>query len=180
MIPLSKPTILAAFKRLGELALKESTQLELNLYGGCAMMLAFERRDITRDVDAIFQPASKARPLIRQVAAEMNLPEDWLNDDVRQFLAPSGPSRDLPLEIPGLRVMVPTASYLLAMKALAARRPLPGYEGDTPDLRFLIRKMGIDSLEEIQQHINRYYPDDVPTPAQQALLKEIIHQATAR
>jgi hypothetical protein len=36
--------------------------------------------------------------------------------------------------------------------------------------------MEIKSLEEIQQHIDRFYPDDVPTPKQQELMKGIIEQ----
>lgn len=140
------------------------------------MMLAFDRKAITRDVDAIFHPADTVRPLITQVAKEMKLPEEWLNDDVRQFLAPRSSMRDLPLDLPGLKVTAPTASYLLAMKALAGRRALPGYAGDEDDLRFLIRKMKIQSIAEVQTHIDRYYPDDVPSDSAKAMIAQIIKE----
>lgn len=176
MKALSKNEILHALRRLGELAREKGLELELSVYGGCAMMLAFDRRAITRDVDAIFQPRNAVAPLIRQVAEERQLPEEWLNDDVRQFLAPQGAMRDLPLDLPGIKVTAPTASYLLAMKALAGRRALPGYDGDEADLRFLIRKMGITTIEDVQEHIDRYYPDDVPSESASALIAQIIKE----
>ena len=140
------------------------------------MMLAFDRRAITRDVDGVFHPTEKVLPLIRQVAAEQGLPEDWLNDDVRQFLATKESLRELPIDLPGVRLTAPTAGYLLAMKALASRRALPGYKGDEDDLRFLIRKLKISSLEDIQAQIDKYYPDDGPSESGRALLQKIIEE----
>ncbi|MGJ8652594.1 MAG: hypothetical protein ACSHX8_04930 [Opitutaceae bacterium] len=179
MKTIGKEQILSALRRLGQLAQEEHIELELSIYGGCAMMLAFDRRMVTRDVDAIFHPSNSVRPLIAQVAEEMQLPEEWLNDDVRQFLAPEGAMRELPLDLPGIKVTTPTASYLLAMKALAGRRALPGYEGDEADLRYLIAKMKIQSFEEVQAHIDRYYPDDVPSEPARALITQIIQEETA-
>lgn len=175
---LGRDEILLALRRLGELAREKKIELELSIYGGCAMMLAFDRRAVTRDVDAIFHPRDTVAPLIAQVAEERKLPEEWLNDDVRQFLAPKGSMRDLPLDLPGIKITTPTASYLLAMKALAGRRALPGYEGDEADLRFLIRKMGITDIEEVQRHIDRYYPDDVPSESARAMIAQIIKEET--
>jgi hypothetical protein len=36
-------------------------ELEVALYGGVVMMLAYDRRTATRDVDAIFRPTEAAR-----------------------------------------------------------------------------------------------------------------------
>jgi len=178
MKKLTKELILVALRRIGELAQQQNIELELAIYGGCAMILAFDRRMLTRDVDAVFHPVESVRPLIQQVAEELSLPEAWLNDDVRQFLAPEGAMRKLPLDLPGLKVTSPTASYILAMKALAGRRPLPGYAGDEADLRFLIRKMNIRSVEEVQSHIDRYYPDDTPSESAIAMIAQIIKEET--
>lgn len=173
---LGKTDVLNAIRRLGELALTEETEVELCIYGGCAMMLAFDRRAITKDIDAVFKPREKVLEWAAIVAREQNLPEDWLNDDVKQFLAPIGAARSLPIELQGVRITMPTASYLLAMKALAARRALPGYAGDEEDLRFLIRKLEIRNPQDVQQHIDRYYPDDVLKPAAEALIARIIKE----
>lgn len=74
----------------------------------------------------------------------------------------------------------PTASYLLAMKALACRQPLPGYEGDLEDLRFLIGKLGIRSIDQVQEHVDRYYPDDVITSAHRKLIEVLIKESKSR
>ena len=140
------------------------------------MMLAYDRKRITRDIDAVFHPSSRIIPLIQQVAKEQGLPGDWINDDVRQFLATSESKRDLPIDVPGIQVTIPSAEYLLAMKALACRRALPGYKGDEEDLRFLIKKLEISSFQEIQEWIDKYYPDDVPSKQDQAFLEQLISE----
>jgi len=140
------------------------------------MMLAYDRKRITRDNDAVFYPSEKVQPLIKQVAEEQGLPVDWLNDDVRQFLATQESKRTLPIELPGLQVTIPTAGYLLAMKALACRRALPGYKGGEADLRFLIRKLGISTFDEIQDWIDKFYPDDVPSAGDRAFLEQLIRE----
>jgi len=173
---ITKSVLIGALTRMGELAQLEGTKLELCIYRGAAMMLAYNAREITKDVDAVVQPSEIGSRLARRVAEEMGLPEDWLNNDVKQFTAPTERTRTLPWEAPGIVLTVPTASYLLAMKALACRRPLPGYEGDVADLRFLIHKLGIATVDAIQQHIDGYYPDDVITPDDAALLQTIIDE----
>jgi len=143
------------------------------------MMLAYEAREATKDVDAVVRPREPALRLSEKVAKEMGLPEYWLNDQVRTFLAPSEQLRKLPLDLPGLHLTAPSAGYLLAMKALACRTTLPGYEGDREDLKYLIRKMSIHSVEEIQKKIDTYYPDDVIPPPQKETLNLWINEVWA-
>jgi len=175
-VSFNRTVIENALRRLGELAQADSLTLELSIYGGSAMMLAFDRKAITKDVDAVFTSTANVQPLIRQVAQEQDLPEDWINDDVKQFLAPIEQKRELPLEFAGLKITVPTASYLLAMKALACRAALPGYAGDEDDLCVLISKMNIQRVEEVQAHIDRFYPDDVLSDTARALIHSIIKE----
>lgn len=169
--------ILRALTRLGDLAADRGLTLEVCLYGGALMMLAYDARTITKDVDAIIRPSVEGRKLAEQVGREMGLPVNWLNDQVRMYVAPSEGLRTLPWEGPGIKMTAPTAGYLLAMKALACRDPLPGYEGDVGDLRFLIRKMGIDSVDEIQAYMDKYYPDDVIMPDHRLLLESLVKEA---
>lgn len=176
MINMDKQLILAALERLGALADDEGLKLEICIYGGAALLLAYESGAVTKDVDAVVLPTKEGKRLSAVVAREMGLPEDWLNDQVKMFAAPKEGLRELPWERRGLALTVPTASYLLAMKALACRKPLPGYEGDIADLRFLLRKMGIQSVEDVQDHIDRYYPDDVLPPADAALIQALIEE----
>jgi hypothetical protein len=165
-----------ALVRLGELADAEGIKLEVCIYGGAALMLAYDSRAITKDVDAVLRPSDAGGRLARRVAHELVLPEDWINDDVKMFLAPREGLRTLPWDSAGIAVTVPTVSYLLAMKALACRKALPGYEGDIADLRFLLHKMDITSVSQVQEHIDRYYPDDVMRPEDEALIAELIKE----
>ena len=119
-------------------------------------------REATKDVDAIVCQGAMAQDLAGQVAKELGLPEDWLNDDVKQFLAEKEAKRQLTEADfgPGLRVSVPTAAYLLAMKLRACRPPLPGYAGDYGDIRFLVKKMGLGSVREAEATHNKFFPHD--------------------
>ena len=172
---LTREMVEKALRRLGDLAAGDEIQLEIALYGGTAMMLAYDRRVITRDVDAVVIPSDVAVRYIRQVAQELSLHEKWLNDD-RVYLGARGQTRPLQQfsDHPGLRIQVATAGYLLAMKALACRDALPGYEGDLGDLEWLIRKMNIQSVEEIQEHIDKYYDDDPVALDKVKILQQII------
>ncbi len=176
MTTLSRELIRRALVRLGELADAEGIKLEVCIYGGAALMLAYDSRAITKDVDAVVRPSDVAQRLTRRVAEELELPENWINDDVRMFAAPREGLRALPWDSAGIAVTVPTASYLLAMKALACRKALPGYEGDIADLRFLLRKLEITSVSHVQEHIDRYYPDDVIRAEDEALIAELIEE----
>jgi hypothetical protein len=176
MKTMDRKTLIKALVRMGELAVKSDIKLEMCIYGGAAMMLAYNSRAITKDVDAIVQPSKLAAKLAKQVAKEMQLSENWLNNEVKMFVAPKEQTRLIPWEAPGIVLTAPTAAYLLAMKALACRMPLPGYQGDFDDLRFLIRKLNIRSVDEIQEQIDRYYPDDVMPKSDVAVLQKLIDE----
>lgn len=62
------------------------------------------------------------------------------------------------------------------MKALACRRPIGAHEGDIGDLRFLIKKMKIQSIDEIQAALNAFYPDDIILPRDLELLKRAVQK----
>jgi hypothetical protein len=144
------------------LATAEGVILELALYGGAIFTLVYGSRETTRDVDAIIKPADIGARLVKQVAAEQDLTPDWLNPDVRQFLSPLGKSRPFPSHEfePGLQITIPTAAYLLSLKLNACRTPLPGYQGDEADIRFLLGKIKPTSVEQIEEIQDRFFPGE--------------------
>jgi hypothetical protein len=174
---MKREAILSALSLLGQYAQEEGIKLEVSIYGGAAFMLAYNTREATRDVDAILVPREEGERLVRKVAAELELEEDWLNANVRIFLSPKVEAKRRLAEIEaltGLIIQVPTAKYLLAMKALACRKSIGTYPGDMEDLSYLIKKMEIRSVEEIQAVIDVFYPDDVIRPNDAHRLKAII------
>lgn len=163
---LDKTRLTQALRRLGELAATQGVELELSLYGGAVFALVYGSRDSTKkDVDALIRPSDIGHRLARQVAREQELPEDWINSDVAQFLSEQESKRALSAETfgPGLIVTVPTAAYLLALKLRACRPPLPGYPGDAPDIRFLLTKLKPASLDEVETLFARFFPHDALT-----------------
>ncbi len=173
---LSRNRITQALRRLGELAREQKVTLEVSLYGGAVFTLVYGSREATKDVDAIVRPSAVAKKLALKVAQELGLPEDWLNDDVKQFLAEKEAKRQLTgVEFgEGLRVSVPTAAYLLAMKLRACRPPLPGYAGDQGDFRFLVKKMELKSVAEAEEIHERFFPHDELSEAAKAVVRGTI------
>jgi hypothetical protein len=47
------------------------------------------------------------------------------------------------------------------MKCLAGRPSLPGFSGDLDDIKFLVRKMGIKTVDEVESHLSKFYPQKV-------------------
>jgi hypothetical protein len=160
---LSRARIIQALNRLGELASDQNVILEVSLYGGAVFTLVYGSRDATKDVDAVVRQSEIARILAIKVARELGLPDDWLNDHVKQFLAEKEAKRQLTEADfgEGIRISVPTAAYLLAMKLRACRPPLPGYAGDYGDIRFLVQKMEIASVKAAEAIHHKFFPHDV-------------------
>jgi hypothetical protein len=174
---LNRDTILAALGRLSERLGTRGVLGEINLLGGAAMVLGFKARQSTKDVDAIFAPAAIVREESRVVATELDLPEDWLNDAVKGFVSPRAEFRRLPdIDFPYLRVQVPTAEYMLAMKVMAARVGLGGGSGDKDDIRFLIQRLNLAAAEQVFEIVRRYYDPERVLPRSMYLVEEIFSE----
>jgi hypothetical protein len=146
-------------RRLLELLNEElrhsKTRGELYLVGGAVMCLAYNARESTADVDALFQPTAPVREAAARVAAKSRFPADWLNDGVKGYLSEQedfGPF----LELDHLKVMVAQPKYLLAMKCLAMR--IGAEFHDLDDVRFLLRLLDIRSYDQVIAMIAKYYP----------------------
>lgn len=154
--------------------------LEVALYGGAVFTLVYGSRDATRDIDAIIHPAEAGARLVAQVAQEQDLPEDWLNGNVQQFLSPFDQRRPYPTKEfePGLNISIPTANYLLALKLQAARPPIFGYEGDEPDIRFLLHKIKPSSIETVDEIYERFFPGEIPHEFARKMAERILTEIT--
>jgi len=175
---LSKARITQALRRLGELAHAEQLTLEVALYGGAVFTLVYGSREATKDVEALVRPSKEAKRLAAAVASEQGLPSDWLNDQVKQFVSPKEEKRKLNGDDfgPGLRVSVPTAAYLLALKLRACRPRLPGYPGDEEDILFLLRKTKPKSVAEVGKNYEKFFPGDVLSDRAEALVEQVIKE----
>jgi predicted nucleotidyltransferase len=163
---LGREQILAVLRDLAEELDRRGVRAEVFMVGGAALTLAYDTRRATRDVDAIFEPKQTVYEAARRVADKHGLPEDWLNDAVKGFLHGDDPDAVPVLDMPGLRVDVASARYLLAMKLLAAR------DEDVDDILFLYRLCGFQTVDEGLDLVEAAYPGTKIPVRVQYLLEE--------
>jgi hypothetical protein len=168
MAALTKQEIIGALTRLGQLAEARSETIELVLVGGALMVLAYEARQSTRDVDVVIPEPGEARTVRAMagvVASERGWPEDWLNDAVKGYLVglSEGP---VIFSAPGIEARRPALEQLLAMKLSAWRDDV-----DIADARRLLQEMTpAQSREEVWQAVLPYLAPGNELKAQYAFL----------
>jgi Nucleotidyltransferase of unknown function (DUF6036) len=156
---LTKERITAALETLNQRLTEKGVTGELCIFGGATMILAFDARESTRDVDAVFVPKTEIYQAAEQIADEMNLPISWLNDGVKGFISSDGEltAEGMP-QWENLRILRPITSYLLAMKCMAARVAEYDTVGDKDDIKHLCRNLGLKTSDEVLAIVERYYP----------------------
>ena len=141
MATLTRDEIGAALTRLGELAQQQNFSIELLMVGGAAMVLAYDARVATRDVDAVIlspRETRNVRVLVERVAHEQNLPIEWLNDGAKGYLV--GQSQGITIfSSAGIVVYMPAVAQMLAMKLAAWRDDV-----DIADARLLLNELSSD------------------------------------
>jgi hypothetical protein len=145
MATLNRDDITAALERIGQLASERGLAVDLILVGGAAMVLAYQTRLSTRDVDVVIMAPrgaeSQVRQLAKQVAAERDWPEDWLNDAAKGYMVGLSLGEVL-IAVPGLKAYAPSVAQLLAMKLSAWRDDL-----DVADARHLLQALAGDGRD---------------------------------
>jgi len=177
---LTRETILKALSILNEKLREEAVIGEICLFGGTAMVLAFNARLSTRDVDAVFEPPEVFRRCAHEIAEEMELPDDWLNDGVKGYVsdAPEYTEEGLP-QMSHLRIIRPTAEYLLAMKCMASRFPSYSTKGDLEDIVFLLNHLGLKDTDAVFKVVEKFYDPERILPKTQFLIEELLDERKA-
>ncbi|WP_431862447.1 DUF6036 family nucleotidyltransferase [Micrococcus terreus] len=127
---------------------------DIRLVDGAAMIFYGSRR-MTQDIDASYSHTEEVEAVARQMAAEHNLPENWLNDSARAFIPDGAQWTD----VPGgpATVLMATDETLLAMKLAAERHK------DILDLSVLAGRLGITDPERIVDiAFDLYGEDSIP------------------
>ncbi len=167
MPELDREGVIAALTALGERLEAQGVHAQIFIVGGAAMTLAYSHRRLTKDVDAAFAPKSVVYEAAAQVARDLGLPSDWLNDAAKGFMP--GPDKDSrPVHgIPGIEVRVGSPQYLLAMKLMAMR-----IGEDNEDIKILLRECGITGTAQALEVLERMYPHQEPLPKTRFFLEE--------
>ncbi|MBQ9887001.1 MAG: hypothetical protein IJM37_09120 [Lachnospiraceae bacterium] len=134
---------------------------EIILIGGAAIIENYGFRDMTTDIDAIYDTFSSMKEAINIVGDKYNLPNGWLNDDFKKTLSytPKLYNYSVPYKTFNqvLNVRTITAEYMIAMKLRAGRQ----YKNDLSDIVGILyehEKMGEPiTFEQIDIAVKNLY-----------------------
>jgi hypothetical protein len=147
-MPLTRNQLIEALEELSSELGDSSDVHDLVIAGGAALVLLYNARSSTKDVDAVVSN-TVVRDAARRVASRLGLPEDWLNDGAKGYL--QGVSEgDVILEAPNLIVRALAPQQLLAMKLSAWRDDL-----DISDAQLLLSKLA-GGKDGIWQQVEPY------------------------
>ena len=152
-MPLSADDIREAFAALSAELARQGDRAQIAIAGGAALVLLFNARESTKDVDAFFvQPdPPKIREAVARVARILELPEDWLNDAAKGYFVAISQGQVV-YESASLMVRAVANEQLLAMKLAAWRDAI-----DRHDARLLLLRME-GSAEEIWLKVKPFVP----------------------
>jgi len=185
---IDRKALLEAFDRLGAAAAGKGVMIDIMVYGGSALMFASNFRFATGDVD--IAPLGEAKPdwfddVVAQIAEDMGFREgeNWLNDAVNFHLSRVATKEDdhweygtFPRtgELVGLRVFVPTAEYMLALKLKAMRvlDPLKGSQ-ERNDIQNLLQINDVRDVDSAMDILGKYFPTSAKHDDKRFLLKQM-------
>lgn len=173
---LDRKMVNESFRRLAVRLKRRGIVGNIYVFGGGAMVLAFDARKATRDIDARLTSSSEIQQEIFGVADELGLPRHWLNQQATVYVTRvDEPHPDLLFDHPNLRVGRVSDRHLLAMKAAAARRNTD----DIGDLRLLADRLGLTSPSEVVRIHDEVLPDEPLPPRKLEVIREVFSQLPA-
>lgn len=152
-MPLSANDIRRAFSALSEELARREQHAEIVIVGGAALVLLFDARESTKDVDAYFvtPEAALLRDAVQAVANRLDLPGDWLNDGAKGYFV-GVTTGDVLFASSTLTVRAASTAQLLAMKLAAWRDAV-----DRGDATLLLSHMG-GTAQEIWAEVRPFVP----------------------
>lgn len=149
---LSRDDIRRALLALADELAAVSVRCEVVVVGGAAVVLLYNAREATKDVDVLLLGGSDpvlVRRAVQRVAGALDLPDDWLNDAAKGYVHGLALGEVL-LDEPALLVRALAPHQLLAMKLCAWRDDV-----DIDDARLLLGKLSGDR-EEVWRIVEPY------------------------
>ena len=143
---LDEEAIRELLRQLGARLAARGLQAEIYVVGGTAMVLAYDRSRLTRDIDAVTDMQDAVELEAREMArGRRGLSPDWFNGKVRPMLPRVFDEEQTEaLSVPGLSVSVASPRHMLAMKVRATRGAR-----DLDDVLLLCARLGIGSISAV-------------------------------
>jgi hypothetical protein len=176
---LSVEDVRSLLSEMGEEVASTGRRVEIAVYGGAALLLHFDDRPSTLDVDYVGISEGSMEdlaPAADKVGARNGMPDGWFNEAVAMFVSDRQellPHGDYPPRGPGgLRVLLASPRYILAMKMMAMRSTRDA--NDTLDLWNLVEHCGIGSVEDAASWVERFYPGEVLPERTKAIMADLL------
>ena len=166
---MDRQEIVAALTALAADLHARGISADMYVVGGAAIALAFDERRATRDIDAVFVPKTEVYAAADRVAEELELPDGWLNDAVKGFLAGDDPMATSVLDLPGLRCQVASSRMLLALKVLAHR-----VGEDDDDVRLLANHLGLTDASAVLDTVTGMVGEQRLTAQAQFFVEQVL------
>lgn len=166
---LNRDLLRRAFTLLAERLAAREVVGEVHVFGGAAMILAFDARAATRDVDALFEPDGHVLDAAHEVAVALGLPRSWLNNQASSYVSGRAGRGTPVFDHPNLRVMTTPVEHLLAMKVRAARAAR-----DAEDVRLLLDHLALRSVAQVEAIVARYFFDEPLGDRSRMLLEDLL------
>ena len=160
MNDLTKEDMLYYFEEINRCLAAEDKHGEILIVGGAALTLVYNARNSTHDIDALFHPKEDMRKIIKKIAINNNLDDDWLNDGASGFITPNMGS-SLLFKYSHLIIYSLDTEPLLAMKLTSAREA----SHDMNDSITLMKHLKIQTQDELFAIIEKYTHTNQQTPA---------------
>lgn len=151
---------------LGRLIAEQGKIVEIAIYGGSALILQFDFRKASEDIDYLptdWNDEFLLDCLAAQLAKGHGLEPGWFNAAIKvnpisdkndESLKLYG---DFPVDSPCLRVFIAKPEYLFAMKVLSMRSSLSS--NDVEDLWNLWDELGIETAQQAIDLCRSFYPE---------------------
>lgn len=182
-------TVARAFEVMGRYLRERRVLGEIAVYGGSAILLQFDWRKSSEDVDAVVVDGrleSEVKASVAHAAEVLGLERDWLNNWFGMYTRLDERPEDFTFigtypagETPDLRVIAARPEYLCAMKLKALVRETL----DNRDFEDAVRRaleIGAETAHDLLSLYNSFFPDEQLSPVASTYLPEVAREIGRR
>ena len=133
-----------------------NVKAKIYLVGGAVMVLAFDARFTTGDIDDSIHPTDDVLAVAAEIGERRGLGSEWLNNSAQQFIPVfKEPNWQPILKSGNVEIVAADERSMLAMKMRAGRG-----SRDRLDINLLVKRCGITSVAEALELYEEFFPED--------------------
>lgn len=170
---LNADTVRELLSELSTRVTNSGQYVQMLIVGGAAIALNYDHGRLTRDIDAIFEPAEVVRILAAEIGEKYGLEPDWINDAVAGFMPKlEDNNREVVFESEHLLAEIAGPEFLLAMKLFAVRN-----DKDINDAAILWNRCGYTSVDQGVELLEKSYPSRLLELKHQYSIESVLSRA---